>query len=356
MAQVARDEAEGADGETEEERIAGGAEEDGDEGGDGREGHGERRAHGGDGAWREDGEAQRQEDAAAAEGHGEEVPEEDLASLVGQRDKGGQRDGQQHDEARDGELREMVRMVDRRDLGDVNRLARGVFGELVDLARAQRHAGAVEDVAREHRADAERESGNRADEREHDAAHGDAAEKCGLLGQEVDGQREDWHDLRMRRAHVDADHRTGQSDWQADERCRKGRDRCRARIRGREDGLNVRLRAEHADDDGREVREDVAHVAVQQVEGPFRQGCRDGRIGKERMRGHDAGDGHRDPDDDHLEDAADTGTLHAAEKGIGCDGQDEQDRRGQKRDAEDRGDDVDGRQAACHRAEQDADG
>ena len=65
MAQVARDEAEGADGETEEERIAGGAEEDGGEGGDGREGHGECGAHGGDGAWREDGEAQRQEDAAA---------------------------------------------------------------------------------------------------------------------------------------------------------------------------------------------------------------------------------------------------------------------------------------------------
>ena len=247
-------------------------------------------------------------------------------------------------------------MVGCRDFRDVDDLVLRIFGELVDLARAQRHASAVEDVAREHRADAERQAGNRADQGEHDAAHGDAAEQGCLLRQEVRRQREDRHDLRMRRAHVDADHRAGQSDRQADERCRKGRDGCRARIRGREDGLDVRLRAEHADDDGREVREDVAHVAVQQVEGPLRQGCRDGRIGKERMRGHDAGDGHRDPDDDHLEDAADTGTLHAAEKGIGCDGQDEQDRRGQKRDAEDRGDDVDGRQAACHRAEQDADG
>ena len=36
MAQPARDEAEDADGEAEEQRIAGGAEEDGDEGGDGR--------------------------------------------------------------------------------------------------------------------------------------------------------------------------------------------------------------------------------------------------------------------------------------------------------------------------------
>ena len=65
MAQPARDEAQGADGEAEEERVAGGAEEDGGEGGDGREGHGECGAHGGDRAGREDGEAQRQEDAAA---------------------------------------------------------------------------------------------------------------------------------------------------------------------------------------------------------------------------------------------------------------------------------------------------
>lgn len=50
MAQPARDEAQGADGEAEEQRVAGGAEEDGDKGGDGREGHGERGAHGGDGA------------------------------------------------------------------------------------------------------------------------------------------------------------------------------------------------------------------------------------------------------------------------------------------------------------------
>lgn len=104
MAQPARDEAEGADGEAEEERVAGGAEEDGGEGGDGREGHGERGAHGGDRAGCEDGEAQRQEDAAAPEGHGQEVPEKDLAALIGQRDKGGQRDGQKDDQARDGEL------------------------------------------------------------------------------------------------------------------------------------------------------------------------------------------------------------------------------------------------------------
>lgn len=100
----------------------------------------------------------------------------------------------------------------------------------------------------------------------------------------------------------------------------------------------------------------MAHVAVQQVEGPFRQGCRDGRIGKERVRRHDAGDGHRAPDDDHLEDASDAGALHAAEEGVGRDGEYEQHGRGQERDAEDRGDDVDGRQAARHRAEQDADG
>ena len=250
----------------------------------------------------------------------------------------------------------MVRMVDRRNLRDVDLLALGVLGDLMDLAGTQRHARAMKDVAREHRADAKREAGNRAYEREHDAAHRDAAEQGRLLRQEVSRQREDWRDLGMHRTHVDADHRARQADRQADERRRKGRDGRRARVRRGEDGLDVRLRAEHADDDGREVREDMAHVAVQQVEGASWQSRGDGGVCKQRMRRHSAGDGHRNPDDDHLEDAADAGTLHAAEEGVGCDSQHEQDRRGQEGDAEDRGDDVDGRQAARHGAEQDADG
>ena len=107
MAQPARDETEGADGEAEEQRVAGGAEEDGKEGRGGREHHRERGAQIGDGARREDGEAQRQEDAAASKGHGQVVPEQDLAALVDHRDKSGQRDRQQDNQARDGKLGEV---------------------------------------------------------------------------------------------------------------------------------------------------------------------------------------------------------------------------------------------------------
>ena len=102
---------------------------------------------------------------------------------------------------------------------------------------------------REHCADAERESADAAHEGKHDAAHGDAADECSRVRKKVGGQCEDGRDVGRGRVHVDADDRARQPDGDDNERGGECTDGCRAWVGGGEDGLDVGLRGDDADDE-----------------------------------------------------------------------------------------------------------
>ena len=327
LLQDARHDEHDAHGETHEKRIHLDAEEIRGERGTGRDDHRRDGPVALDGTRQENRDRERQEDAAAAQRHREVRPEEHLRALVEHGDDSCDDDGREHETAREPEFR--------RTLRHIQHLA--------------------EDIAREHRADAEREPRRRADEREHDAAHRNAAEHDRLIGEQECRQREDGRHLGMRRMHVHADHRAGQADGQRDERSDECADRRRLRRRRGEDGLDVCLRADHADDDRDEVRQRHLHAAGEEVEpGVGGQRLMDLRLEEHRIAGCAARNQHAHPDDDHLEDAADARTLHAAEERIAGDKR-EQDARGRpERDGEDGRDDIDAWQAARDRAEKDA--
>ena len=104
-----------------------------------------------------------------------------------------------------------------------------------------------ENIPGEHGADAQGESGNRADDREDDAAECDTAKPYRLVLQQIDGQDQDRLQVWLHGVHVHTDGCAGQAYRNYDERGYKGTNRGCTRIRGREDGLDVGLRAEHAD-------------------------------------------------------------------------------------------------------------
>ena len=118
---------------------------------------------------------------------------------------------------------------------------------------------------REHCADAERESADAAHEGEHDAAHGDAADERSRVRKKVGGQCEDGRDVGRGRVHVDADDRARQPDGDDDERGGECTDSCRAWVGSGEDGLDVGLRGDDADDEREESGGDALGAGMSEA-------------------------------------------------------------------------------------------
>ena len=125
----------------------------------------------------EDGERQGEEYAAAAERHGEIVPEEHLRAGICRRNKAGRNENDENGAFCDAEEHLVV--------FDVKDLTGHIPGD--------------------HGADAERESADGADEGEENAAEGDPCEPLALMGDEVRRKDEDGEYVRIKSAHVHPD-------------------------------------------------------------------------------------------------------------------------------------------------------
>ena len=175
------------------------------------------------------------------------------------------------------------------------------------------------------------------------------------MRKKVGGQCEDGRDVGCGGVHVDADERARQPDGDDDERGGKCADGRRARVGGGEDGLDVGLRGDDSDDEREESCGDALGAGVSEApcagrERRVRCECR------KSVPGGDACEAKTQPQDDHLQDAADACAFYAAEEDIAGDERDEGECRRAVADAEDCGDEMESRQRARDGAEEDADG
>ena len=174
----------------------------------------------------ENGERHGEEDAAAAERHGQVVPEEHLRFQMVQGEGAGRdEDGQ------NGELRDVQ--------------------EQAVIADAEDHAG---DIVGDHGAHAESQPADGADEGEQDASEGDACDDHAFMVDEVGGEHQNGEHRRIEGAHVHADGDEGQAHGNDDAR-RGDAPRRRRGGRGRgENGLYIGLGADDAHHHGEEGR------------------------------------------------------------------------------------------------------
>ena len=159
----------------------------------------------------------------------------------------------------------------------------------------------------------------------------------------------------MRDVHVHADEGAGEADRNRDEGCSERADRCRARIRSGEDGLDVALRAEDADEQREDADECVLDTIADEREPRERRKCgTKSRVPRDGAPCEDAGDEQAAPEDGRLDHTADAGALEAAEEAVAGNEHREGERCCPGREPCQRRENRDARQAARNSGEEDA--
>ena len=203
-----------------------------------------------------------------------------------------------------------------------------------------------QDIRHKHRPDSQRQPADRADERQHDAAHRKTADQEGRMIRKVRRKRQNRHHIRIKSAHVHTDSHRRKPDRNDNQRRRDAAGRGRNRRICRENTLDIRLRAKDADNHREQIRHRHLEPASEKIQ-MRRRNCHGRR--SQHLICFETADEKGKPDDSHLEDAPDGRTLHPAKKRIRRDKRHQDDCRWKLAHAEDRGNDFHPGQAARHR-------